>query len=334
MSRVTTAREMKVYHTVGHDELALGTSVEEALKKAGAESLEVNLLTGSVPGDASALIIFSPAQDFTEDEAKKVISYLYGGGHVMIVTMPYLVGGAEMPNLDSIMAAYGIKRKQGMVMEGDPARFVQAPYLTLPYPYESSAVTSGLGGMNIVFPLSEALELPDTDEAPYTVTGLFYTSEQAYLKNDMDTSLAKASGDESGTFVIAACAEQTFSKDSYGTSDIPEDNEEVTEAEEEETPQTRLLYFTTPCAFSPEALSTLIQQQSGLPEGNSVLISRCLEYLTGEERAVSVPTKTLYTPQTVIGSGAVNLIGNLLMIVLPCAVLAAGAAVLIMRRRR
>ena len=332
---VTGDTEAKVYYTTGHGEMELGAQLTDAMEKAHIEAAAINLLSETIPSDCTALFIFAPAQDLTEDEAKKVLSYLYGGGHAMLVSMPFLINGAETPNYDSILAAYGIARKEGIVLEGDAARYVQAPYLLVPELSALSEVTAGLANQNVIYSLAEALELPDTDDEPYTVTSMMGTSGKAYIKTDIDRTLEREDGDTAGAFSLAAVVEQTFSRDSYGVSDIPEDHENATEAEEEaESVRTRLLCFTTPCAFNSDALSSLIQQSTALPEGNHALITRCLTYLTDQETAVSVPAKTLYTPQTTIDTGTVNIIGNLLMFVLPAAVLGLGFAVFLSRRKR
>ena len=94
----------------------------------------------------------------------------------------------------------------------------------------------------------------------------------------------------------------------------------------------RILYYSTPCLFSSAALSTLIQQQTALPEGNTALFAKSMAYLTDRKTAVSVEPKTLAVPQTVIDGRTEALLGNAAMIALPVLVLIAGF--IIFRRRR
>ncbi len=332
ISFVSGEEEAKIYYTTGHGEIALGGEMTDAMEKAHIASAEINLLSETIPADCSALLVFAPEQDFTEAEADKVLKYLYDGGHAMLVTMPYLVTGAKTPHFDSIMEAYGISRPEGLVMEGDDSRFVQAPYLLVPGINENAEVTGGIGNSNIVCALAEALEYDEKEDDAWSVTSLLYTSEDAYLKTDIDSTLEKTAGDPSDAYILGAEIEQTFTAGDYGQSDIQEDREE--EEEPAETKQTKLLCFTTPCAFSSDALSSLIQQYTALPEGNSLLISASLKYLTDRDTAVSVPAKLLSTPQTTISTGTVNLLGTLAMIVLPALTLAAGFLVWYLRRRR
>ena len=361
IARVSVAEEAKVYYTTGHDEMTMGNEMTDSLEKAGISSEPVNLLSSSLPADCDALIIFSPAQDFTDEEVGKVTAYLEEGGRLLLMTMSDSVTGSATPHLDSIMAGYGVTRRGGLVMEQDASAYVQAPYLVLPS-LGTSEVTDGLSNQNIVCALPEALEVGDTDEAVYTVTNILLSSEDAYLKEDAMASVEKTPDDESGRFVFAVAVEQTLSADSTGEPDLPTDlafDEDGTETERESESKTeeaesgsgqedvtedvtedgtkgitRILYYSTPCLFSASALSTLIQQSTALPEGNTALFAKSIAYLTDQEQAVSVNPKSLGVPQTVIDMGAQSVIGNLLMFALPALTLAAGFIVFRRRRRR
>ena len=322
-----------ICYTSGHDETGLGKEMTDAMEKAGITSSPVNLLSEEIPDDCAALVIFAPQQDLTKEEASKVRSWLYDGGRALMVSMPYLASGVKTPNYDSILASYGISREDGLVMEGGESGYVQAPYLLLPKVQTASELTGPLANSNIIYALAEALKMEEEDDQPYLVTPLLMTSHDAYLKSDIDETVRKTDGDPEGEYVLAAAVEQTFSKVSHGEPDVPVSEKEA-EEEAEDAKTTKLLVFTTPCAFSSDALSSLIQSQTALPEGNSALISQVLSYLTDEETAVYVPSKSLTTPQTTIARGTVNVLGALLMLALPALVLLAGFAVWIRRRRR
>lgn len=338
IASVAFGKPAKVCYSVGHDELEISAEMSEAMDKADLEAVPLNLLAEEIPSDASALIIYAPAQDFTEDEVRKVLHYLEGGGKLLLMTMPEEVSGAATPVLDSIMKGYGVTRKGGLLLEGDSSHYVQAPYLLLPNT-AASEVTSGLSNQNIIAALPEALEVGDTDEAVYTVTNLLTSSEKAYIKKDIADTVEKADEDESGQYVIAVAVEETLSMDSMGSPDVdldPEEPEGDTSAgEEERAPSAaRILYFSTPCLFSSAALSTLIQQQTALPEGNTALFSKAMAYLTEQKTAVSVEAKSLGVPQTLISGRAQILLGTGVMIALPAAVLVLGFYIFRRRRRR
>ena len=337
----------KVCYSSGHDELEISSEMTDALKKANLEAAPLNLLSEEIPSDCDALIICAPAQDFTEEEVRKILHYLEEGGHLLLLTLSEEVSGTATPKLDSIMENYGVKRSGGLLLEGDPAGYVQAPYILLPQTAVSE-VTDGLENQNIVCALPEALEIGDTDEAVYTVTNLLTTSGDAYIKQDISDTVEKEEADEAGQFVMAVAVEETPSRDSMGEPDVElnledpsggtdtegETKESSKEEDLEEPGATRILYFTTPCLFSSAALSTLIQQQTALPEGNTSLFSKAMAYLTDRKTAVSVEPKSLGVPQTVMNGRTQLILGTVMMIALPAAVLALGFLIFRRRRRR
>ncbi|MDO5701941.1 MAG: Gldg family protein [Lachnospiraceae bacterium] len=328
----------KIYFTTGHDEMDPGSDMLNLMEKAGITRGEINLINNAVPDDAAALAIFAPVSDFTDVELKRLRSYLDEGGHLLLVTMSEAVTGASTPGLDSVMASYGVKRSGGYVLEGDSSAYVQAPYLILPQ-IGVSEVTQGLAKQNIICALPEAIEPGHDDDSVYTVTPLLMTGGSAYKKDAVRDTVEKEESDEEGSFVLAVSVEQTFSNDDMGEPDVAledgnEGGQDNRDEEKDDHPGAmRIVYCTTPCIFSSEALSQLIQQESLLPEGNAVLFSNVIAYLTDMNVVVSVEAKTLAVPQTVMSAAAQQSLGVLLMFVLPGAVLMAGLFVYIRRRR-
>ena len=353
---VTGGSGAKVYYTTGHKELELGSEMKDAFGKANVETASLNLLSSEIPDDCTALISFCPQQDYTADEVKKVTDSLWTG--------------ASTPKFDSIVAAYGLSRSGGAVLEGDQSHYTQIPYLLVPNVSASSEVTKNLTNENIVVGMSDGIQIGESEDASYTVTPLLTTSDSAYLKTDLSSTYEKESGDASGEYTLGVAVEQTYSNDDKGKSDMDASasgtesaasssvktdvsadaagSGAVTTVSGAETPadhgsgsvknetakEMKLLYFTTPTTFSAEALSLLIQQQADLPTGNDDLVASIVTYLTDQKVTVSVAAKSTSAPQTTINSGAVSMLGNLFMILLPAAVLIAGFAVWGRRRKR
>ena len=360
IARAAFDSSARVYYTVGHDELPLGAEMLDSLDKANIETAEINLLTETIPADCDALIVFAPGADFTPEETHKVSAYLGDGGRLLLVTMTEAVTGVSTPNLDSIPAEYGVGRKGGYVLEGDGAAYVQAPYLILPKVCVSE-VTDGLGNLNIVCGLSEALDPGDTDGAAYTVTSVLASGDKSYRKENVGDTLEKEDGDENGPFVLALEVEQTLSMDDWGTPDVAvdeagfpdhedgagipdnsnnnnddDDDDDDTEGDSSSGQHraTRIVYCATPCLFSASALSALIQQETALPEGNTKLFSNVMAYLTDSNLTVSVEPKSLAVPQTIISTAVQQTLGNVLMFAVPGVVLGVGVFVFVRRRRR
>ncbi|MBQ6376762.1 MAG: Gldg family protein [Lachnospiraceae bacterium] len=333
IGRLLADRKVKICLLTGHGEMDPGTLMLDAFSKASVETESVNLLSEEIPDDCAAVILFAPTADLTELEGKRLRYYLGEGGRALIVTMPRAVTGTETPILDSVLSAYGIMRLPGLVMEENASHFAGAPYLILPEVC-ASQLTGGLSGQNLLYALPEAISLTsDSDEIVFSALPVLKTSGGAYLKNSIDKTVERESGDAAGEFTLAACIEETPSVDSMGDPDVPAADEEEADGEAERK-ITKLVYFTSPCIFSPDALSTLIQENSALPEANETLFAQTVSYLTEEEHVSAVPPKALVIPQTVLPSSAPLILGNILMLALPALILLAGAYVFVRRRRR
>ena len=81
---VTTKDIPKIYRVIGHEELALGSTILSAIKKASYDLAEINLSTASIPEDCDILLINAPAREYTVAEADKIRDYMDHGGKVFI----------------------------------------------------------------------------------------------------------------------------------------------------------------------------------------------------------------------------------------------------------
>ena len=310
----------KVYYTVGHDEIALSAEMTDTLEKANITASELNLLSSQIPGDCEALIIFAPGSDFTTDEAGKVKKYLENGGHALIVT---LATSTEMPNIAGILKAYGVSAVDGYVMEGDPDYYTEIPYLLLPVASTASQVTASVTGINLLYGFAQGIETSHSDDLNVVATPLFTTSAKAFSKSLMSQTMEKE----------RVQIEENRSVGSFGEADIDlegDDKEEKTEG----SGLTKILYYTSPCLFSSDALSSLLQMYAEMPAGNMKLFADSVTYLTDKEMTVSIEAKSMDEPRLTISEGKQTLLGNALMFGLPAAVLIAGIAVTVRRRRR
>ena len=136
--KLTAAAESHAYYTTNHGEQALTSSLTEALKAQNIDAQPLDLLTGTIPEDCDLLIISDPASDFAADglvdEIAQLQTYLENGGKVLLTTSGY----TETPNLDAVMAQFGLAREPGLVVEGDAGHAlygypsVSYTHLTLP----------------------------------------------------------------------------------------------------------------------------------------------------------------------------------------------------------
>lgn len=201
-----------IYEIQGHGETALTGKFAEAVKKANITISELTLLEEEeVPQDAAAIIINGPTTDFSEDDAKKVITYLNSGGKALIVTNFQYQG---LTNFDSILAEYEVQRVKGIVMENDTSYYYgNTPYYLLPE-VDTSQYTSSVGDAYIFAPYSEAFTYPQESEDTSYIP-LLETTDAAVAKADASNASTPEleDGDTAGPFVLALAVEKTIGEE-------------------------------------------------------------------------------------------------------------------------
>lgn len=141
ISQVTSDAQEQVYVTQGHGESQLSATVQEMMEKFSLNLETVNLLEeGGVPEDCSLLLINNPQKDLAVDERAAVSQYLNQGGQVMILAG---FSAENRPNLDALLAEYGMVLERGYA--ADTSRFYQNnAFYIFPEYNHSSPVVSGI----------------------------------------------------------------------------------------------------------------------------------------------------------------------------------------------
>ncbi|MCR5100117.1 MAG: Gldg family protein [Butyrivibrio sp.] len=200
---------MNAYIITGHNEIGLEDAYEKVLKNDNMNISELSLLTTtSVPEDCDLLIIASPAIDYTADEAAMVISYLENGGDILILST---YTQEDMTNFKSILAFYGVDLKDGLIVENDSNHYYNnmQPYYVFPV-LGSDEITDGISSSasGMVFaPLPQALSYTESDDV--TISEILTSSEDAYIKANVEGGIEQADTDESGQFTMAVKAVKT-----------------------------------------------------------------------------------------------------------------------------
>jgi len=304
--RITSGEELHVYYTTNHSEQRLTDTLIDALEAQNLSVSPLDLLTDTIPDDCDLLIINNPQQDFSAagnlvDEMSALRAYLKNGGHLMLTTDSYY----STPNLDALMAEFGLSRTPGLVVEGDSSHYLNGyPYYLLP-DYATDTESGALDGVDtsrrVLLQMAQGITLTETDGI--TSEALLVTSEDAYSKTagyEMTTA-EQEDGDADGPFALAAYA----SNDSTGAEVIwincgNMDNEAV--------------YQTIP--------------------GNVTFLQGCAAALAGQETTTLVESKALEAAPITVSSHTAAVLGLVFVLILPAAVLAVGAAVVLLRRRK
>ena len=304
--KLTAAAESHAYYTTNHGEQALTSSLTKALKAQNIDAQPLDLLSGTVPEDCDLLIISDPASDFAADglvdEIAQLQAYLENGGKVLLTTSGY----TETPNLDAVMAEFGLTRTEGLVVEGDTNHYLSGyPALYLLPDYASTEESTALDGVNtsrrVLLQMAQGITLTETEHV--VSDALLVSSDSAYSKPEgyEMTTTEKADGDIAGPFTLAAYAR----------------NED-----------TGAQVIWVNCGnMDNEGIYQVIP-------GNVTFLQGCAASLAGQESAVLIDSMALEATPLEVPGIAASTLGLLFVIVLPAALLAVGAVVVVLRRRK
>ena len=304
--RLTSGEASQAYYTTNHGERALSDSLVDALKAQNIQTQELNLLSSTIPDDCALLIINCPASDFTGadgavDEISMLEEYLAGGGKILLTTDAYY----STPNLDAVMAEFGLSRVEGLVVEGDANHSLYGyNYYLLP-DYATVSESTALDGLDtnnyILMQMAQGIQITENDAV--TAEPLLVTSSSAYSKvagYEMTTT-EKEDGDIDGPFDLAVWARNDDTEVQViwiGCSNMDDE----------------VLYNSVP--------------------GNCDFLVGCAASLTGQSSDIVIDSKALEADQLTIPTGTATMMGLVFLLAVPVGLLVAGAAVTIRRRRR
>lgn len=312
---LTSGEQSKAYYTTNHGETALSTTLTEAIRKQNISLQALNLLSEEIPADCALLIVNMPQSDFMAagalvDEAGQLADYLDAGGSVLLVTDAYY----DTPNLDAVMARFGLSRVEGIVVEGDGSYCVSTSYSsamwslpgetcllpTVEYT-EASGITDNLTDTLVVLPIAQGIALAETEGV--TAETLLSTSDSAYSKvagYALETT-DREEGDLSGPFALAAWAQE----DATGAQAV----------------------------WVSCGNLTADSADSAVNGGNSTFLLQCAAAMTGQSSDILIAAKSLEGNQLTISAATASLVGGAFLIALPAVILVGGAVVTLRRRR-
>ena len=114
------------YVLTGHGETVFGETMlgfitnsyyaeMQSMSSSEEKYLDLNTAEGEkIPKGASSIIVFNPKSDISADEAKMFIDYLGQGGQMTFITSNE---NLSMPNLMSVIEAYGLYAEEGIVRD-------------------------------------------------------------------------------------------------------------------------------------------------------------------------------------------------------------------------
>lgn len=337
ISYVTSDSLPVVYYVEGHNEVSIPSGLQDRIEKANVELKSLSLLTAEVPEDAAGLLLNSPESDYSKEEAQKVIEYLENGGRVMMIT-DYV--GKEMPNYQSILAAYGVEVTDGVVVETDKNHYVQMPYYLVPN-IGSSEVTTGMTGGSQYVLLSGCQGFTTSEDVRETlnVSQILTTSDGAYVKSNPKemTTYEKEESDVDGPFFVGAAISETVNAGDATAEDAEAEtagnseteNADTEDSATEEAKETRLVCF---------ASSSILEESfnNTVSDGNYTLYTKSLNWLidTDESATVSIASKSMQTQYLTVTAAKGVLFAIVLCFILPVVCLIVGGVICFRRKRR
>lgn len=289
-----------VYTLTGHGEAELTDNLKNEIKKDNADIESISLLNeDNIPDDADCIIINAPASDISETERDMLKSYADKGGKLFVFAGPTQSG--TLSNLYSLMADYGVEPVDGVVVEGDREHYaLQAPYVLLP-DIESSDITDPIVNDNykVVVAIAQGMKVSDTSHAKE----LLVTSDDSFCKAEglNIKSYEKEAGDASGPFALAV----SVSTENDGK-----------------------IIWVSSSAFTDELYNAY---SSG---ANLNFCMNALSSLIGDDEHIAIRTKSLGYNYLTINASDAALLKAIMIGIIPAFFVAAGIAVVLVRRRK
>ncbi|MGM9660852.1 MAG: GldG family protein [Faecousia sp.] len=285
----------------GHGESELPETFAGTVEKENIEVVSLSLLTvDAIPEEADCIAIYAPQSDISQEEAKMLMDYADNGGKLLVIAGP--VEGAELTNLHSVLAHYGVEVTEGIVVEGDRSYYAFGyPYVLMPS-MESSDITDSLIDAHYypIFPIAQGLSVGYSSNAE--VTELLRTSDLSFSKVagfELDT-YEMEDGDIAGPFTV-------------GVSITTEGDGQI-------------VWFS--------ASNFLNDMYNAYSSGANVdLAMNALSSLVGERDAIAIRSKSLNYNYLTISASTASTLKTLMIGVFPLAYLGIGIFVILRKRR-
>lgn len=301
LANVIRTTSYQMYELTGHGETELESDFTETLNNGGVTVQQLNLTTaGSIPEDADELLINAPLADITAEEASMLTSYVENGGNLLVVT-DFTV---DTPNLDGVLAACGMTREPGLLVENDADHYPYGyPQTYLMPDVNASEILAGMtSGMRVYTPIAQGIV--KSEDTEYILTSLLSTSSDAYSMVDYANAetVEKSDTDPEGSFDVAVAAENT-------------------------TTGARVVWINCPNML----LSGTNQSVSG---GNAQMLGSIANWFNDQQTTAVISSKSLSAEGLTVPNAARLGLGLLFIFALPIVCLIAGVVICLIRRRR
>jgi ABC-type uncharacterized transport system involved in gliding motility auxiliary subunit len=285
--KVVSGQQRKVYFTQGHGEKDTEASDRDgynAISAAlGRENYTVAKLViaqqGSVPDDASVVVVAGPTTDFLPGEVDALKKYLDKSGKLLLlVDPPEKADGPDLTNVIALAHEWGVDLGKDVVVDvSGMGRLIGASEaMPVAARYPAHPITERFRVMS-VYPLARSVTAVNGGVNGHIAQAIVETSDQSWAETDIKglfaskpVKLDESQGDKKGPIAIAAAVSAASAMDVK-----PEDKDAP-------KPQTRVVVFGDSDFASNSTL--------GLP-GNRDLFMNTVGWLSQQENLISIRPK-------------------------------------------
>lgn len=313
LSYVTTGREPKIYVLEGHNEYSLeALSLETVIKKANYSVASLNLLKmGKVPADADAVLILSPDWDITGNESDALGAYLEEGGSLFVSLD---LSDTDMRHTLDLLERYNLELMHGIVMEKDTNRLLAGmgnnTIFFSPRMAEDNPITDPLTENKLDAFVFTAMGIKETATRKRNLefTPLLSSSKSSWLRQDMsNASEFRTASDIPGPITVAASLAR-----------IDRDTGKKEGA--------RIVILS-----SGNSLASM--PGLGQIKANIEFLVSSLGWLTGQEDAVTISSKSLFRLPLRLTATQAWIYAGICMILIPLIIIVTASVVLIRRKQ-
>jgi ABC-2 type transport system permease protein len=297
---VVSEKTPVVYFTEGHNEIAVNsdyTNVKNFLDENNFTVKTVNLITaGKVPDDAAMLLIAAPKSDLSKTEETALTTYLRAGGNAVFL-FDYLQNDANLDNFNDLLSGYNLAADYDKIKETDANNYPPGDAYNILYNVSSNAIIPQT--FPVLLGNSRSISTLKNQKDYVTLTPLVTSASTAFGE-----MISKSRGtDLKGPLDVAVAAENKgFEKIS------------------------KILVFGNASFIADSAA-----QSSGY-SNSLVFFMQSISWMIDKKDEIILPTKNYDTKTLAITQVQANVVGGVLVVVLPLIILGLGLLVYLRRR--
>ena len=299
------------------------TRLNELLSKNNYEAESIDIATQELSEDYDVLILCSPSSDLTETQVQKLSDYLHNDGKCgkTLIYFASIFRTTDIPNLNAFLELWGLSVQNAVVVESDSAKgqivntsLQQLPLSNIPVvtPNMEEELNQNYrsGNVPIVAPYHCAINTLFEDNSGRVTSPLLVASDTAVVMpldspaDDFDINTA-----EKGAWNVAVLAENNFFANS-------------------ENYQSRLI------AFGSALFVDYFIGGSAASYDNSNYFMTLLNSVSGKDNAITVASKSLDPTKITVTAAQSAAIRNVILLVIPAAVVLIGILVYVRRRNK